>query len=309
MRIPICPPPQPGETVSSWMERTACFFGCDYDHWISPILLELGEYENWQIDLDTSEPLRRLLSRQTGVPLSRIPALSSDGLLDLLPSTARLGFCSRCWNEDVANQLQPFVRQTWTLWSSVHCRVHGIFLSARYPNLDKRDPLIRWRGIWNTRRVWRSVFDFDSQADYSGDGWYTPVKSSRLPRAQHCRLLGILERFSRPDDITAAKAISVGLEVNSHAPDIQLSRTRIPRMTESSFSSSSNCKPFLLENRIAVLRLAAEVLCLMEGTEPIDLRRRRTLADLQAAVVSPLMRLCHDPRRYKSERRIFAGNS
>ena len=49
-------------------------------------------------------------------------------------------------------------------------------------------------------------------------------------------------------------------------------------MTESSFSFSSTCKPFLLENRIAVLRLAAEVL--MEGTEPIDLRRRRTLADL-----------------------------
>jgi len=280
MRIPICPPPQPGETVSSWLERTACFFGCDYDHWISPILLELGEYENWQIDLDTSEPLRRLLSRQTGIPLSRIPAVSNDGLLDLLPSTARLGFCGRCWNEDVANQLQPFVRQIWTRWSSVHCYVHGIFLSARYPNLDKRDPLIRWQGIWNTRRAWRSAFDFDSQAHYSGDGWYTPVKSSKLPRAQHCRLLGILERFSRPDDISAAKAISVGLEVKSHAPDIQLSRTRIPRMTESSFRFSSTYKPFLLENRIAVLRLAAEVICLMEGTEPIDLRRRHTLADL-----------------------------
>jgi hypothetical protein len=141
-----------------------------------------------------------------------------------LPSTARLGFRRRCWNEDASNQLQSF---------------------------------------------------------YSGDGWYTtPMKSSKLSRAQHCRLLGILERFSRPDDISAAKAISVGLEVKSHAPDIQLSRTRIPRMTESSFSFSSTCKPFLLENRIAVLRLAAEVLCLMEGTEPIDLRRRRTLADL-----------------------------
>jgi hypothetical protein len=89
-----------------------------------------------------------------------------------------------------------------------------------------------------------------------------------------------LERFGRPDDISAVKAISVGLEINSRAPDIQPSRTRIPRMTESSFSFSSTCMPFLLENRIAVLRLAAEVLCLMEGTEPIDLRRRRTLADL-----------------------------
>jgi hypothetical protein len=89
-----------------------------------------------------------------------------------------------------------------------------------------------------------------------------------------------LERFSRPDDISAAKAIAAGLVVKFHVPDIQLSRTRIPRMTESSFNFSSACKPFLLENRIAVLRVAAQVLCLMEGTEPIDLRRTRTLADL-----------------------------
>jgi len=50
-------------------------------------------------------------------------------------------------------------------------------------------------------------------------------------------------------------------------------------MTESSFSFSSSFKPLLLENRITVLRLAAEALCLMEGTEPIDSRQRRTLAD------------------------------
>jgi hypothetical protein len=54
----------------------------------------------------------------------------------------------------------------------------------------------------------------------------------------------------------------------------------LPRMTESSFSFSRTSKPYLLENRIAVLRLAAEVLCLMEGTEAIDLRRRDTVAEL-----------------------------
>jgi hypothetical protein len=262
------------------MERTACFFGCDFDHWIGPILLELGEYENWQMDLDTSEPLRRLLSRQTGIPLSRIPAARRDTLPDLLPSTARLGFCGSCWNEDVANQWQPFVREIWTRWSSVHCYVHGIFLSARYPNLDKRDPLIRWQGTWNTRRGWRSAFNFDAQANYSGDGWYTPVKSTKLPQVQYCRLLGILERFSRADDISAARAISLGLEVKSHAPDIKLPGNRVSRMTEASFSFSSTGKPFLLENRIAVLCLAAEILCLMEGTEPIDLSLWRILAEL-----------------------------
>src|ERR1700679_2019447 len=100
-----------------------------------------------------------------------------------------------------------------------------------------------------------------------------------LPRAQHCRLLETLERFNRPDDRLAARAISVGIEMKSYVPDIQLSRTRIPRMIESSFSFSRTSKPYLLENRIAVLRLAAEVLCLMEGAPGIDLGRRRTVVE------------------------------
>jgi hypothetical protein len=86
-------------------------------------------------------------------------------------------------------------------------------------------------------------------------------------------LLENLERFNRPDDRLAARAVSVGIEMKSYASDIQLSRTRIPRMTESSFSFSRTSKPYLLENRIAVLRLAAEVLCLMEGAQGVDLRR------------------------------------
>jgi hypothetical protein len=95
--------------------------------------------------------------------------------------------------------------------------------------------------------------------------------------APHCRLLEILERFNRPEDRLAVRAVSI--EMKSFAPDIQLSRTRIPRMTESSFSSHT-AKPYLLENRIAVLRLAAEVLCLMEGAPEINLGRRRTVAGL-----------------------------
>jgi hypothetical protein len=65
--------------------------------------------------------------------------------------------------------------------------------------------------------------------------------------------------------------------MKSYTLDIQLARTRIPRMTEPSFSSLGNSKPYLLENRIAVLGLAAEILSLLEGAEAIDLRRRNTV--------------------------------
>ena len=74
-----------------------------------------------------------------------------------------------------------------------------------------------------------------------------------------------------------------GLEIKSHAPDIQLARTRIPRMTESSFSFLRTSKPYLLENRIAVLRLAAEVLCLLERVRGIDIRRRKIVENLMSS--------------------------
>jgi hypothetical protein len=51
----------------------------------------------------------------------------------------------------------------------------------------------------------------------------------------------------RPDDRLAAKAAAIDIAMKSYAPDIQLARTRIPRMTESSFSFPGTSMPFLLE--------------------------------------------------------------
>jgi hypothetical protein len=55
------------------MERTACFFGRDSNHWIVQMLLELGEFENWDIDLDTSEPLRVNAEVKLDHPVSSTP--------------------------------------------------------------------------------------------------------------------------------------------------------------------------------------------------------------------------------------------
>ena len=51
-------------------------------------------------------------------------------------------------------------------------------------------------------------------------------------------------------------------------------------MTESSFGFSRTSKPYPLENRIAVLRLAAEVLGLMEAARAIDSQHRKTVTEL-----------------------------
>jgi hypothetical protein len=78
----------------------------------------------------------------------------------------------------------------------------------------------------------------------------------------------------------ANQAVSIGIEVKFYAPDMQLARTRIPRIKKPSLSSLPSSKPYLLENQIAVLRLTAENLCLLKGAEAIDLRRRKTVDEL-----------------------------
>jgi hypothetical protein len=73
-RLPAYPLPMHAETPSSWIERTSCFYGRDFDHRIAPLLFELDESGRGGVDLDANESVRHLLERWTGLPLSQIPA-------------------------------------------------------------------------------------------------------------------------------------------------------------------------------------------------------------------------------------------
>jgi hypothetical protein len=114
-RIPICPVPQADECMSSWIERTACFYGCDLNRWLGQFSDGLTPAE-YGFDLDLSGQVRALMSAWSAIPLENLP-LPSDASW-LLPQSGRLAFCEQCWNEDVRRKRQPYIRLALTIETS-----------------------------------------------------------------------------------------------------------------------------------------------------------------------------------------------
>jgi hypothetical protein len=118
--------------------------------------LNSAKAEGEGVDLDANESVRHLLERWTDLPLSQIPAACTVSH-SLLPKTARLTFCDRCWDDDVRTGSQPHIRRDWTYWATVHCASHRTFLSARYRNLDKRKAVVCRRRSTGASRACRRV--------------------------------------------------------------------------------------------------------------------------------------------------------
>jgi hypothetical protein len=288
-QIPICPSPQRSELLSSWIERTACFYGCDFDHWLAPIQLSLGARKEHSIDIDKNPKLRRSLSSWVGIPLSNMPtALSKTGLV-LLPPRARLVFCQICWDEDAASGNQPYVRQIWTHWNTVYCEKHGEFLSAKHTNLDARNDLISWRSVWESRQNWWAPFQLNKRPNFGDAGWYAP---GRIAEFHRDRLLTTLRRFHSPLSPTAKQILALSLRpalyrvIHGLVCQTDKSGKRFPRMIEPWESvgwKHKLARPVLLETRIAVLIVASELYRMLERSEPIDVRVRGQLASLLGA--------------------------
>jgi hypothetical protein len=259
----VYPTPIQAETLSSWIEGTACFYSCDFDHWIAPILFELEQSGGGTIDLDANESLRNLLSKWTGLSLPRIPTSCASHESGLLPRPARLAFCESCWDEDIHSGKQPYVRQTWTYWATVHCSVHRAFLSAKFTNLDKRDEYVSWQDVWAAKSGWRCALDLQKRAKYSGAGWYEPIKADRWSARLRDQTFDALSKFECPGDCAATEALDDAKLTFALSGAPLSPRGRVARMSGSAFSATSG--PFLLENRIQVLRLAVEILGLLHG--------------------------------------------
>jgi hypothetical protein len=135
-RIPACPISQADESLYSRIERTACFYGCDLDSWLVQFSKELGRHEESKLDLDSSPTFRIVLSKWSGLSVARLPSVLSD-TVHLLPTSARLTFCEHCWDEDVRNGGQPYIRRHWLKWTTVHCAIHQVFLSAKHRSIDR----------------------------------------------------------------------------------------------------------------------------------------------------------------------------
>ena len=241
-RIPACPSPLSDETLSSWTERTACFYGSDLDHWVGQFSTELLNAGRENIDLDSSAELRMLLSKWSCISQSKLPQRLTDAE-NWLPKTARLAFCEHCWDEDVQNGHQPYIRRRWVRWASVVCETHGAFLCAKNPHIDNGAPFISWQDVWRCKPSWRIPLGLPEKAGFASNIWYRPGIFVSPGYARH-DLIRVFSRFSDPSDTQALNALAHVQQIWTYSG----SEPNKPRL------------PVLLENRIEVLSQAVSAL-------------------------------------------------
>jgi hypothetical protein len=237
-KIPICPAPLAKECLSSWIERTACFYGCDLDRWLWQFSVALNT--DRALDLDLSMELRAMLSEWTGISFNRIPRLADPSTV--LPNGARLAFCEQCWDEDVRTGNQPYVRCHWLNWTTVHCCRHREFLSAKNRSVDAHAPHRTWQEVWACKPSWRDALELQAHGAGVWKLCYTMPK--RLPECSQS-FMDSLERLANPSDVAASQALGQVFQTWRRSLEQRDRNVELP---------------VLLENRIEILAQAAELL-------------------------------------------------
>ena len=239
-KIPICPTFVAEESLSSWIERTACFYGCDLERWIGQFSTELVSDGEPPVDLDLCDKVRLVVSTWSGIPLDKIPPLCDAARA--LPSFARLAFCEVCWDADVRAGIQPYIRRHWLNWTTVHCAGHERYLSAKKRSVDAGASYVNWQEVWVSNPIWRNALQLQNRGAGAGSVWYQAPK--QLPRCTQ-RLMHLLEQLADPADVLANKALGHVRETWRQRSEERIGYVGLP---------------VLLENRIEVLRQAAALL-------------------------------------------------
>ncbi len=240
-KIPICPKLEAEECLSSWIERTACFYGCDLDRWIGQFAVELMSSSALEVDLDLSDAVRAVVSGWSAVPLEKLPPSLFDSSR-VLPNGARLAFCEQCWDSDVIGGGQPYIRRHWLNWTYVHCATHRSFLSEKSRSVDAHAPFVSWQEVWASKPIWRDSLQLQKRGRCVGALWSRAPMWSPRPTES---LFRALERLADPTDVPATEAVLRVLQ-RWHQPCLDL--------------RGHLAFPIVLENRIEVLCQAAALL-------------------------------------------------
>lgn len=199
-KVPIWPLPLTGECLSSWIERTACFYGCEMDSWVSQFRGSSHRAETQTLDWDISCEGRDFLGACCSLPASDLPQLSDPALV--LPIQARLAFCKQCWDEDACAGGQPYVRGIWLNWATVHCANHRTFLSSLNRSAFAKGPRVTWQEIWSRDAAWCQALSLKPRGAGLGALW------SGQPAEVTEPLRGLLVRLADPSDAPAMDALT-----------------------------------------------------------------------------------------------------
>jgi hypothetical protein len=235
-RIPVCPAPMADECLSSWIERTACFYGCEMDRWIGQFVLDLKCFGEPPLDWDLSAEARHLLSVWSATSESQLPRLADPALV--LPMNARLTFCERCWDDDVLEGRQPYVRGIWLNWITVHCDRHRVFLSSANRTVTANASRVNWQEVWSRKTSWCDALALKRRGGGLGSVWFGASRELIEPVRRS------LERLGDSTDAPAMRAL-----------DQTVRAWRLPGTLPGRRELAG-----LLENRIEMLSQAAAVL-------------------------------------------------
>lgn len=163
--LPICPAPYPDELMSGWIERIGLFYDTGYDGAVALLHAHQGRTAwDGNEDMDADPELRESLRQWSGRRAEELPSLLDAATDKILGPPARLTYCPACWDQDVAEGRQPYIRCQWSSWISVHCSRHGSWLTGRRPRTKHEGRMNGWIGIWQSRDRWASAFDHRADA-------------------------------------------------------------------------------------------------------------------------------------------------
>jgi hypothetical protein len=134
---PVCPPPHGGESLHSWFERVAAYYGLSPCGMLSSVARGLSKPQRWSdafkvgIALAGSRKVARRLITLSGLSPSTLSSLRPARTGWELPRQEFRAYCPRCCLEDLHRGESPYGRLVWQqAWYTV-CRVHRMPLLLR----------------------------------------------------------------------------------------------------------------------------------------------------------------------------------
>ena len=144
---PVCPPPHEDESLHSWFERVAAFYGLTAHRMLNSVSRGLPMPKRWSdafkvgIALAGSRKVARRLIALGGLSPSTFSSLRPARTGWELPRQEFRTYCPRCCLEDLHRGEMPYGRLVWQqAWYTI-CRIH------RMPLLLRRTTSIAcWQG-------------------------------------------------------------------------------------------------------------------------------------------------------------------
>lgn len=306
--LPIVPNPLPDESISSWVERIAIFYGGQYERALGSVYARAGHLPLCQKhDIDTDVEARKSLCDWTNAVAARVPALLKTNPINALPKAARLSYCPACWDADVARGQPPYLRRRWSYWSTVHCPTHECWLSARRPAPLKECLNDGWVAVWRSREAWASAFELSVHQPFAQMLVGFDPAALHLPELEWRSLSADLNQFERATKVSENnmpnRAVYLKLLKLMQSGSMDFPRHKVAEWIE----PDGRCRnipmhvpgsvPVWFGARLVFMLMAVECLRLIRGEEPVNVEVARlvgTSTDVQKSLHSLQVKQSHE---------------